>query len=522
MSAGIEISKRLVVINSASSVLRSVMNLTVLFWVQRHLVRNVPAEEYQMLALIFPLLLFTPLLTMAVSGGLARFIIEAYAKGDLRRVTQICSTMFPLTLVAGGIVLLVGGLMTWKIESILNLEPQYTSDARVMFAILVARVGIHTILAPFMVGLDVKQKFLFRNILALFLDALRVALIFWLLFDVSTRVIWMVIATVPGMFIETGINLFYSRRLVPELRFDRREIRSELIRPITSFGGWTLVSRAASVAREMTGPFFLAHFSGVNYAIHVQAYRLGSYVETRFYPTVLAPLLTVQPALTGMFALGQEDRLRRTYFRIARYLLWTFMFFGAPAMVFHAELWDVWFGPEYAEIVSAGSIVLVLLFAKALFGFPQPILAQIALAKARNGPMAVRAMTIELSAVFLAYYFVKERGMGPVGVALGTLTATAVGVPLLIWTFGLRLMDCTVRQWTREVLGRGFAPMLAATPVWLAIWYYARPTNWWELGIAGAVGCAVYAAVLVGFCLPHAERAELGRFLFRRQRRTTD
>ena len=43
---GIEISKKLVVLNSASSVIKSILSLTVVFWIQRHLVRNVPEEEY--------------------------------------------------------------------------------------------------------------------------------------------------------------------------------------------------------------------------------------------------------------------------------------------------------------------------------------------------------------------------------------------------------------------------------------------------------------------------------------------
>ena len=129
-------------------------------------------------------------------------------------------------------------------------------------------------------------------------------------------------------------------------------------------------------------------------------------------------------------------------------------------------------------------------------------------------------MTIELSAVVLSFYFVKELGMGPIGVAAGTLTASAVGGPLLIWTFGFQLLGCTLREWTREVLGRGFLPILAAAPVWFAIWYFSPPSTWLELGIAGGLGCAVYAATLFRFCLPLPERAELGRFLSRRLKRT--
>jgi hypothetical protein len=508
MSPGIEISKRLVLINSASTVIKSVLGLSILFWVQRHLVESVSPEEYKVLVLVFPLLLFVPLLTMTVGGGVGRFVIEAYAKGDTKRVTQITSTLFPLTILVGALVFLIGGILVWKIQPVLNLAPEYTNDARIMFAILVGSAGVRATLIPFFVGLEVKQKFLFRNVLGLGLELLRIALLLSLLFGVSTRVIWLVVATVPGSIIDIIVSFTYSRRLVPALRFDRREIRRELIAPIVHFGGWTLVARAAAIAREASAGLFLSHFSS---AIQLQAYRLGAYVETRFYPTVLSPLLTLQPALTGMFAKGEEARLRRTYFRVSRYILWTFLFFAVPGMIFHREIWEVWLEPESAARLADGSIVMVLLFAKSFFVFPQPALAQIALAKARHGPMALRSLLIEGSTVALTFYVVWGRGYGAVGLAAAMLAVSAIGTPLLHWTYGFKLTEAKLGDWLRDTMKPGLLPAAVATPVWFACAFLFDASVWWQLFLAGALGCAVYAATLLRFCLTPDERVDVGK-----------
>ena len=53
--------------------------------------------------------------------------------GDERKVTQIVSTMFPLTL-AGGLVVLLGGsaLVALNIDHLLDITPGYEGDARMM------------------------------------------------------------------------------------------------------------------------------------------------------------------------------------------------------------------------------------------------------------------------------------------------------------------------------------------------------------------------------------------------------
>ena len=515
---GIDISKRLVAVNSASTVIRTVISLTVVFWVQRILLNAVDAEEYKVLALVSPLMLFVPLFTMWFGGGISRYVIEAYAKGDKKRVTEITSTMAPLCWAAAVGIVAVGSVLTWKIRFVLDLDPSYERDAQIMFGILVLQAAMRACILPFTVGIEVKQRFFFGNVLTTALEVVRIALTFYLLFGVSKRVLWMVIATVPGGIIENVVIFIYSRRLVPELRFRIDAIRREIVKPLVKFGGAILATRIPAIAREMSLPLFLAHGPKAESAVQASAYRLGGYVETRFYPTVLAPLLNLQPALIGMHAGGMEDRLRRTFFRMSRYLLWTFLAFGVPLSIFHRELWRVWLA-DASEVYAAGAVVLVLLFAKSFFVFPQPIIASIALARARHGEMAKRVIATELSTIALAYLFARPLGLGAIGIALGTLTATAICVPLLHWTFGLRLTESRFRDFARESILPGLLPALAASPVWGFAWWRLPVVSWWSLGLAGTLGALVYLFVLVRFCLDDSEQRDLRKALSGLRRR---
>lgn len=68
MTIKIEISKRLVLINSASSVVAKVLNVCVLIWLYQHLLRRISPEEYALYPPLMGVMAFAPTLTNIPSG----------------------------------------------------------------------------------------------------------------------------------------------------------------------------------------------------------------------------------------------------------------------------------------------------------------------------------------------------------------------------------------------------------------------------------------------------------------------
>ena len=77
-------------------------------------------------------------------------------------------------------------------------------------------------------------------------------------------------------------------------------------------------------------------------------------METKLFPSVLRPLVTTQPALTAMYATGRDERLRRYYSRLSRYLVWAFLLAGLPMIVYREELWSLYLREKHATYSTAG------------------------------------------------------------------------------------------------------------------------------------------------------------------------
>ena len=60
----VEISKRLVIINSLSSILTIVLEMIFNFWLYQYLARRITPEEYSLLPVVMSIMIFTPLLTV--------------------------------------------------------------------------------------------------------------------------------------------------------------------------------------------------------------------------------------------------------------------------------------------------------------------------------------------------------------------------------------------------------------------------------------------------------------------------
>lgn len=507
MSTHIEIDSKIVLINSISAVVQRLLSVSVLVWLQQYLVRRISAEEYGIYQVVLALLVFVPLVAAVVGSGLARFVTEAYAQGDVARVTSIASTS-AVACGGGGLAILAIGLgLVWQIESVISVSPEWVSDARWMLGLLTGLAALRMVALPFSVGLHVKQKFTWIYLIALLTELVRMALLFGLLFGVGARALWVVVATVPATVFEVLATILLSHRLVPALRFSRASISAGLLQPILAFGGWTLLGRIASATREAAGPLLLNRFSN---AVAVTTHSLGAMVETRLFPNIVHPLITTLPILTAMHATGQTHRLKLSYYRLTRYLAWIFLVVCVPLVVYRHELWRLYLGATYPSYALAATVMLALLIKVALV-FPQPAMAQIAAAKDRTGPMALRVLVIEGSSVLLAVYLVVVRGWGAVGPAMAAVIVAAIGAPLLHWTLGLELTGGRFGEWWRASLRPGILPAVAALPVWLGMRSWLSPDSWPEVVLAGLIGTVVYAGVLLGFCLQDDDRGDLGR-----------
>lgn len=504
MTSRVEMSKRLVLINSASSLLTRVLNIFVLVWLQQYLLKQITPEEYSLLPVLYSVMMFAPLITTILTGGLGRYIVEAYAKSDDERVTQIVSTIFPI-LCATGLVFLAGGLIfAWHIGDLLNIAPERLWDARIMMALLMFSAAISLPLSPFGVGFFVRQKFVLQNLIGVGIEIFRLLLLLTLLFGVSTRVLWVVAASVCAGIVGQVIGVIVSRQLVPTLRFLPSHIHWPIAKEITSFGGWSFVAQLADTIRTSADAIILNKLAT---PLDVTNFHLGSLVMKHTQATVYAVRAPLQPNLTALHATGDTARLGRLYLKGGRYGLWGIQLLVLPLIIFSRELILLYVGSEFAQ----AAVVMSLLLALFPISYGNMIMPALANATGQMKPWAIRASFLHLTNLTLTFYLVGRLEMGATGSALATFLSSLFLQPCLMWPLGIRLSGVGWRVWFLKTLFPGLLPGIPASAFWLLCRWGVRPESWIGLSASVAPGILLYLLVLSLFCLQDDDKSYIGQ-----------
>ncbi len=504
----VPVSKKLVIINSTSSIITHLLNIGVLIWLQPFLLTRVSIDEYALYPVVVAPLIFIPLLSSILTGGLTRFGVEAYARGDQTRVTEITSTMMPLHVIASVVIMALGALFAWKVEFILDIAPPLVADARMMLLLLVAAAVLRVSLAPLEIGLFIRQKFVLKNVIQVGTQVFRLGLLVAFLFGVSTRVLWLVLASVLADSLGLVITVILSCRYVPALRFHTGAIRWTSAPELVSFGGWTFVMQAAGSLRRGMIPILLNKLST---ALQVSCYYIGSIPMMQLQHITYLATQPLLPAMVAMHTGGDRNGLADVYLRGGRIALWFSTLFCLPLIIFSRELFTIYLGPDYLD----AALVMAILLVSQPIHFGNVILSQLAMATGQIKRVALQVLINQGLSLVIAAVLIWWADLGALGGAIGTFFAPAVMQPLVMWRMGRQLAGVSFGQWVRITVVPGLIPALVALPGWLVVEQLLPQRSWMELILSGIPGGLLFLTGLLLFSLTPQDKSDLRRVLAR-------
>ncbi len=501
MSA-IEISKRLVLINSASSAVALILNLSVLVWLQQYLLKRISPEEYSLLPLLMAVMAFSPLLTMVLTGGLGRFTTIAYAKRDNEEITRICSTMFPLLLAAGVVFWAIGWFGAWHVDKLLDIPPKHLTDARVMMALLVFSAGLRLPLAVFGSGFIVRQKLMLQDLIDVGCQFLRIGLLFGLLLGIEARILWVTVALVVSELVNLAIATPISIRLVPAQKIRRGYLMWAKAKELTSYGGWGLLNQVSETFKQAMDPIILNRFAS---AVDVSVLYVAGIVP-RQLRLMLTPISRpFIPVLAAFHATGDTVRLRNTYLRVARYHSWLLVCLVVPAIIFRHELIFLYLGGKYG---AASEVMAILLLVSVLGGF-NALGQGVAAAIGDMKGISVRMAAVQASNLGLTILFVTYLKQGAYGSAIATLLATAGIEATLVWMYCRKISHVSFILWVQEVILPSIVPALPSILLCLGLKVYVPIDSWTKLLVFSTMSGLLYLLMVVVSGLRQQDKVDI-------------
>jgi O-antigen/teichoic acid export membrane protein len=493
-------------INAASSVVTRVLQLTVLVWVNQFLLRRIAPEEYSLYPLVLSLMVFAELFRTMFTSGLGRYIVEADSRDDAAGVTRVVSSMFPVLVLLGLCFALLGGLAAWKLDRLLNIEPQYLFEARLMLLLLVATLCVNVMAAPFSEGLYARQRFVTLNLVALACEGLRIGLLLVLLFGVGTKVLWLVVATTASALTSVSLLVIMTWRLIPAVRFRWECFSLQTVRTLFGFGLWTTVGAIGGLVSSTVPALLLNRFGT---ALDVASFHLGRLPDTQLRNVVAAAGAPAQPALTRIYAREGAAALKALYYRGGRYYLWLALVLLAPLLAFNDVIMTLYAGERYVESARVMAVLLGVypcLWASAMF-------FQVVYAMGRVREFYVCDLIIQGVTLVALFYLVVMCRMGAFGAALALGLTSGVLHMLIIWPKGLASVGGQWSTFVRLTLLPGLLPFGMALTAAYGFRFLFEINSWLMVAGATLLVVAVYGMALLFFCLDGMDRRLLAKVI---------
>jgi len=473
------------------------------------LIRHLGPAAYGLIPLTSTITSYMALITVGLNIAVGRSLTIALEKQDHEQANRIFNTSLWGTLALCAALLVPAGLGLVFLDSIIHLPPGYEAQARWLFGWVVAAFLLNELKLPFVVSCYCRNRFDLYNLVATGEVLTRVGLVVLLFYAVAPGVQYVGAAILGGTTVAAVGAVWLWRRLTPTLRVRIRDFDWDVLKSLTSTGGWVIVNQLGAilyvgidllVANRLFGAELAGKYAAV-LALPLLIRTLGATVGAVFSPTA-----------TYYFARQDIDGLVLYMGRAVKCLGLMLALPIGLMCAFSEPLLRLWLGPTFGEL----SPLLFLMASHLCVNMAINPLLGLQITTDRMKVPGLVTLVMGLGNLGLALLLAGPMGWGLYGIA-------AAGAIMLT----LRSV-CFTPLYTAHVLGkprftflRGQVPIVAVTVVTIllgravaGIW---EISNWGDLILTGSGLSVVYCAGVYGLLLNPEERQML-RSVLRKER----
>lgn len=284
--------KKQLLVNMVASLVNFAVSVGIGLVLTPYIVRSIGAEAYGFIGLANTFVSYAQLLTIALNSVAGRFITVAYHEGDEAKANGYYSS----TLAANGIMVVVLVVVAVPVvtflDRLVNISPHLVGDVKALFVFIFLNFMLSTIATVYSVATFVKNKLYLSSIANLAFSLVRVVVMVALFGILPPKVYYVGLAVCLATAVTTLMNRSYTRRLLPDISFDKKSVSWLSIREMLSAGVWNVVTKLQQimmfglqllVANLMISPYLMGMLS-IAQTVPNQISGLMWTVSSLFYP----------------------------------------------------------------------------------------------------------------------------------------------------------------------------------------------------------------------------------------------
>lgn len=239
-----EMSKNMqMAVNMFASALTYAVSLLVSFFLSPYIVKNIGVDANGFIGLANNFISYASLITVALNTLASRFITINIYQGNYKNANKYFSSVFFSNVFLSAILAIIGSVVVAFLNRFIDVSNELLPDVRLLFALLFINCIIGTISSVYSVATFARNKLYLNSMRTIEANVLRVLCIVSLFSLLDPHLYYIGISSILQSLYCFAINIFYTKRLLPEIKLSIKNFSFKMVKDLLSGGIWNLVNR---------------------------------------------------------------------------------------------------------------------------------------------------------------------------------------------------------------------------------------------------------------------------------------
>lgn len=349
--------KKRLIVNMTATGVSVMVQLGVNFLLTPYIVRTLGATAYGFIPLINTIIGYTGILTSALNSMSSRYIALEYNRGDFKRANTYFRSVLVANLIIACALAVPGFLFSLFPQWIMRIPHELISDVRMAFLFAVLSSELSLLLSVYGCVYYVKnrlEKSSLRNIES---NLLRAGVLILLFMMLPAKIYYLTATMLIVAIYTNAANVYYTRKLTPELSVRRGRFSMTSVRELLSSGLWNSIDSLSYTLLVALGLYLANIFLGPVVS--------GEFSLAKTVPTVLLSLAGTMVSVFAPQLMQYYARDRQAEFQ--RFLIFSLKLsataYAIPVglfLVFGRHFFELWVPTQDAEHLQAMSMLILI------------------------------------------------------------------------------------------------------------------------------------------------------------------
>ena len=234
-------------VNMFASMLTYVITMLISFFLSPYIVKNIGVDANGFIGLANNFINYASLITIALNALAGRFITISIYQNNYKAANKYFSSVFFSNAFLSLIIAIIGTVIVTFLNSFIDVSDQLLPDVRLLFALLFINCIISTMDSVFSVATFARNKLYLNSLRSIESNIMRVIAIVSLFSFFTPKLFYVAIASVLAASYCLIVNIFYTKKLLPEIKLSHRNFDFKMVKELVAGGIWSLVNRLGQI-----------------------------------------------------------------------------------------------------------------------------------------------------------------------------------------------------------------------------------------------------------------------------------